>query len=326
MTARTRMVGFFLVDAFSMMSFASAFEALRQANRLAGFPAYHWYTCSSDGNPVCCSAGLPVAADHALDSAPRPDLMLVVSATARALPGEHRLHARLRAMAHDGSRLGAVTYGAWLLARAGLLDHRRCTVHWESLDAFRETFPALVVTGDLFEMDGDRYTCSGGTASLDMMLHVIAREQGEEFAAGVADQFLHQRIRQRDEHQRVPLRRRIGVSHPKLLRYVELLEDDREPARSQRQLADEVGLSSRQLERLFRKYLDTTPSRYSMDHRLRRARSLLRNSSLSIIDVAMACGFTSHSHFSKSYRERFGAAPRDDRGHAQRLQAPVADA
>ncbi len=316
MTGRTRIVGFLLVDAFSMMSFASAVEALRQANRLSGMPLYEWFTCTPGGAPAVCSAGIRIDAACGFGDCPEPDLLLVVSATSQPLADEAAAHRRLRYLASRGVRLGSITFGAYMLARAGLLDGRRCTLHWENVEAFREAFPGLDVTGDLFEMDGDRYTCAGGTAALDMMLHVIAREQGEDFASNVADQFLHQRIRDRDEHQRMPLRTRIGVSHPKLLRYVELLEADNEMRYTQRDLAEAVGLSSRQLERLFQKYLKTTPSRYTMDHRLRRARTLLRNTSLSIIDVAVACGFTSHSHFSKSYRERFGTTPRDERNQA----------
>ncbi len=324
MTTRGRVVGFLLVDGFSMMSFASAFEALRQANRLSGQLLYDWFTCTIDGRSATCSAGVRIETAHALADCPEPDLLLVVSSTSHPLAGEEAVHRRLRHLASRGARLGAVTFGAYVLARAGLLQGRRCTLHWENLEAFREAFPALEVTGDLFEMDRDRFTCSGGTAALDMMLHYVAKDQGEEFASGVADQFLHQRIRERDEHQRMPLRTRIGVSHPKLLRYVELLEADDAMRYSQRELAEAVGLSSRQLERLFRKYLHTTPSRYTMDHRLRRARSLLRNTSLSIIDVAVACGFTSHSHFSKSYRERFGTTPRGERGHLDRVRGETA--
>lgn len=300
-----------------MMSFSSAVEALRQANRLAGKPLYDWYTCSVDGAHVVCSAGIRVDAAYSIEQGPMPELLLVVSATAGTLAGERVIQDRLRFLASRRVRLGAITYGTYLLARAGLLEGRRCTVHWEALEAFREAFPGLQATGDLFETDGERYTCAGGTAALDMMLHYIAREQGERFASQVADQFIHQRIRDRNEHQRMPLRSRIGVSHPKLLRFVEELERDEEMRLTQRDLAERAGLSTRQVERLFRKYLDTTPTRYTMNYRLGRARSLLRNTSMSIIEVAVACGFTSHSHFSKSYRERFGAAPRAERNHAR---------
>lgn len=314
-----------MIDGFSMMSFASAVEVLRQANDQAGTKLYDWFTSSVDAGAITCSAGIRIDASCDFDSAPLPDLLLVVSATSSRLENEQSLHRRLRFLASRGVRLGAVTYGAYLLARAGLLDGHRCTIHWESLEAFREAFPGLDVTGDLFEIDDNRFTCSGGTAALDMMLHFIGREHGEEFASKVADQFLHQRIRDRDEHQRMPLRVRLGISHPKLLRYIELLELDTDMTLSQRELAEEVGLSSRQLERLFQRYLNTTPSRYTMEHRLGRARSLLRNTSLSIIEVAVACGFTSHSHFSKSYREHFGTTPRDERTPLIGRRATISD-
>lgn len=313
MKSRCRTVGFLLVDGFSMMSFSSAVEALRQANRLAPAPLFDWYTCTVGGGAATCSAGICIDAGFAVETAPEPDLLLVVSATSRAIDGEQRVHRRLRYLASRGDAIGALTFGAYVLARAGLLEGHRCTVHWETLEAFREAFPTLEVSGDLFEIDGGRYTCSGGTAALDMMLHVIAQENGEAFASAVADQFLHHRIRGCEERQRMPLRSRIGVSHPKLLRCVELLEQDTAAELSREQLAERVGLSNRQLERLFRKYLHTTPSRYTMDHRLRRARALLRDTSLSIIEVAVACGFASHSHFSKNYRQRFGTTPRDER-------------
>jgi transcriptional regulator GlxA family with amidase domain len=313
MNTRCRVIGFLLVDGFSMMSFSSAVEALRQANRLAAAPLFDWYTCTVGGGAATCSAGIRIDAAFAVDATPEPDLLLVVSATSRPIDGEQRVHRRLRYLARRGAAVGALTFGAYVLARAGLLEGHRCTVHWETLEAFREAFPTLEVSGDLFEIDGGRYTCSGGTAALDMMLHLIAHENGEAFASAVADQFLHHRVRGCEEHQRMPLRSRIGVSHPKLLRCVELLEQDTAAELSREQLAERVGLSNRQLERLFRKYLHTTPSRYTMDHRLKRARALLRDTSLSIIEVAVACGFTSHSHFSKSYRQRFGTTPRDER-------------
>ena len=148
---------------------------------------------------------------------------------------------------------------------------------------------------------------------MDLMLHYIADQHGRDLSRRVADVFIHERLRDHQDVQRLPLRTRLGVSHPKLLHCLELIESDADVVLMQNQLAEEVGLSNRQLERLFQKYLNTTPSRYCMDHRLRRARSMLRNTSRSIIDIAVACGFSSHSHFSKSYREHFGQTPRSDR-------------
>lgn len=310
---KTLQIGFLLLGDFSMTCFSATLDALRQANRLAGQPLYKWIICGIDSDPVRSSANVAIQADCSLHELAPPDILMVVASATSRNPGEEALYARLRYFAARGVVLGGLSLGSYILARAGLLEGRRCTVHWENLDAFREAFPDLDVTGDLFEIDGDRITCAGGTAGMDLMLHYIARDHGPRFARDVADVFMHQRIRERNENQRMPLRVRIGVSHPKLLRYIELVEKNTDLSLSQQDLARRVGLSSRQLERLFQKYLSTTPSRYYMEHRLKRARGLLRDTTLNIIDVAVACGFSSHSHFTKSYREHFGLTPRDER-------------
>jgi transcriptional regulator GlxA family with amidase domain len=192
-------------------------------------------------------------------------------------------------------------------------------VHWENLSAFREEFPRLEVSDEVFEIDRDRMTCSGGTASLDMMLQLIAKNHGTGVAGKVADACMVDRVRTSGEPQRMPLRVRLGVTHPKLLHAIELIERSEDHRQSQSQLAASVGLSERQMERLFRKYLDTTPSQYARNNRLRRGRDLLRQTTMNVIDVAVACGFTTASHFTKSYRDYFGITPGEDRGAVGRL-------
>ena len=160
-------------------------------------------------------------------------------------------------------------------------------------------------------------TCSGGTAALDMMLYYAAEQHGVKLAAHAADVFMHERIRDSQDHQRMPLRARVGVSHPKLLRAIELIESNTERPHSQSQLAELVGLSSRQVERLFRRYMGTTPRQYALDHRLRRARALLRTTSLGVLEVALAVGFSTASHFTKSYRDHYGVTPTQDRAPGQ---------
>jgi transcriptional regulator GlxA family with amidase domain len=194
-----------------------------------------------------------------------------------------------------------------------LLDGFRCTVHWENLDAFREDFPDLDVTGELFEIDGPRLTCSGGTASLDMMLSLIAQSHGRDLAAQVAEQFIHERIRDTHDHQRMSLQGRLGISHPKLLQVITMMEAHLEEPLARAELARRAGLSTRQLERLFRRYLGRTPTRYYLELRLHRARALLTQTAMSILNVALACGFVSASHFSKCYREFFHKMPREER-------------
>ncbi|MEC7245833.1 MAG: GlxA family transcriptional regulator, partial [Pseudomonadota bacterium] len=219
----------------------------------------------------------------------------------------------VRRLDRNGAIIGAICTGTYVMAAAGLLNGRRCTIHWENIDGLTEEFPDLDITTDLFEIDGNRVTCSGGTASLDMMLNLISHVHGAQLAAEISDQFIHDRIRDPSDRQRMELRSRLGVSHPKLLAVVSFMEEGLEEPYSQTELAQKANLSTRQLERLFRKYLQTTPTRYYLNLRLARARHLLRQTSMSILSIALACGFVSASHFSKCYREVYGRTPRAER-------------
>ena len=312
-TAESTRVGLVLVNDFGMLGFASLLDALRYANILSGQPLYCWKIYSEDGAPVKSSAGVRIQVDGAVADAHGFDLVLVFAGVGAERYRDERMLDALRRLSRKGAALGGISLGPYLLARAGLLNSYRCTVHWENLAAFKEEFPRLKVSAEVFEIDRDRLTCSGGTAALDSMLEIIGARHGRELASKVADACILDRIRSRGDPQRMPLRLRVGVSHPKLLRAIELIETSHDHRTSQRQLAGGVGLSERQLERLFRKYLDTTPSRYARDYRLARARDLLRQTSMSVIEVAIACGFTTASHFTKSYRERFGITPGGDR-------------
>ncbi|MEM7224759.1 MAG: GlxA family transcriptional regulator [Pseudomonadota bacterium] len=312
--AGQRRVGFFLVPQLALMSFASALEALRSANRLAGRPLYDWTLISVEGGPVTSSSQVQVAPTVAIDEHPELDELVVVAGIGGESFRDEKVFAWLRRLARKGCKIGAVTLGSYVLARAGLLKGYRCTVHWENLDSFREEFPDLDVTSEVFEIDRERATCSGGTAALDMMLALIAEAHGRDLAVQVAEQFIHTRIRDSRDHQRMTLRSRLGVSHPKLLEAIRLMEENGEEVLPRAELARKIGVSSRQLERLFQRYLGCTPTRFYLGLRLERARSLLLQTSMSAMEVALACGFVSASHFAKTYREHFGRTPKEDRG------------
>jgi len=305
--------GFYLHRNFTMMAFTSAVEPLRAANRLAGAALYQWKIISRDGKPVASSSGIEVLPHLRIEEVERLPNLVVVSGIDAHSFDDKAVIAWLRKLARNGCRLGALSTGSYLLARAGLLDGHRCTIHWENLSGFREDFPDLDVTGELFEIDKKRFTCSGGTAALDVMLSLIAEEHNRELATQVAEQFIHERIRDTHDHQRMDLRGRLGISHPKLLKVVGLMEQNLEEPMPRADLARRTGLSIRQLERLFRKYMSRTPTRYYQELRLQRARTLLKQTSLSVLDVALACGFVSASHFSKCYREFFDKTPREER-------------
>ncbi len=306
-------VAFLLVPSFSMIAFSSAIEPLRLANRIEGQDAFSWRVLSADGKPVMASNGVEVAVHGSFADLGGATAAIVCSGVDVQTFDHRELTARLRALASRGVPVGAVCTGTYVLARAGLLDDHRCTIHWENQDSLREQFPEIDVTEELFEIDRTRFTCAGGTAAIDMMLALIARQLGQEVASGVTDQLIHHRMRDGDERQRMELRSRLGVAHPKLISVVGEMERCIEQPLSCVDLAEGAGLSTRQLERLFRKYIGQVPTRYYLGLRLARARQLLLQTSMPILSIGLACGFVSASHFSKCYSEHFDRTPSQER-------------
>ena len=312
-SAGTIKVGFLLVPNFSMIAFSAALEPLRVANRVSGEALFDWVIASANDESVTASNGVCVDTNNTASELADCRLVFVCSGIDVQDHADKNVFNVTRRLDRQGAVVGAICTGTYLMAAAGLLEGRRCTVHWENIDGLAEEFPHLEITNELFEINNNRITCSGGTASLDMMLYLISQIHGQSIAAQVSDQFIHDRIRDPSDRQRMELRSRLGVSHPKLLTVVGMMEENLEEPMSQTELAREAALSTRQLERLFRKYLSTTPTRYYLNLRLARARHLLRQTSLSILSVALACGFVSASHFSKCYRETYGKTPRTER-------------
>ena len=317
-------VAFVLVPRFSMIAFTAAVEPLRLANHTKGQTLYHWSLFTLDGKPVSASNGIVLHPEGDLRAAREFETIVVCSGLDVHLVNDKALLSWLRRMDRQGAAVGAICTGSHILARAGLLDGHRCTIHWEQLASFAEDFPEIEVTSELFEISGNRFTCSGGTSAIDMMLNAIAQQHGHELAAAVADQFMHERIRDRHDHQRMSLPVRLGVRHPKLLSVIEMMEQNLEEPLSRTDLAQSADLSTRQLERLFRKYLSRSPARYYLELRLNKARLLLLQTNMSVIDVALACGFVSASHFSKCYRDFFGRTPRKERGLPPGVEQPSA--
>ena len=310
---RSDCLNFLLLPRFAMLAFFSALEPLRVANRLAGCTLFRWRVFSHDGEPVAASNGMTILADAPIATAESLPNVIVCSSFEPQHHETPELLSWLRRLERRGATLGALDTGCHPLAVAGLIDGYRVTMHWESVPAFVEEFPQIEVTYELFEIDRDRYTCAGGTAALDMMLHLIAAKHGHALAVGISEQFIHERIRNRSDHQRMQLSGRLGVHHPRLLRIVEAMEANIEDPLSPKTLADFGGISRRQTERLFRDHLADTPTGYYRKLRLARARHLLQQTSMSVTEVGVACGFICASYFSRAYRAQFGCPPRTDR-------------
>ena len=306
-------LNFLLLPRFAMLAFFSALEPLRVANRLAGRTLFRWRVFSLDGEAVTASNDMTILADAPFWTADSLSNIIVCSSFEPECYETPDLLSRLRRLERQGAAIGALDTGCHPLAVAGLLDVYRVTMHWESIPAFMEEFPHIEVTYELFETDRDRYTCAGGTAALDMMLHQIATKHGHDLAVGISEQFIHDRIRNRSDHQRMQLSGRLGVHHPSLLRMVEAMEANIEEPLGPKPLAALGGVSLRQAERLFCDYLTDTPTGYYRKLRLSRARQLLQQTSMSVTEVGMACGFPCASYFSRAYRAQFGRPPRADR-------------
>ncbi len=306
-------IGFLLVPQFSMLALFSAIEPLRVANRLSGRDLYSWHVFSLDGEAVEASNGMTLMAEAAYGSVARFPTVFVCASFFPERYESKPLLAWLRRLDRQRSALGRLDTAAHILARAGLLGSAQATLHWDSAPAFKETFPDIEVTDELFEIDGKRLTAAGGTAPLDMMLHLIAERHGQELALSISEALLQTRIRNADDRQRMAHGLRLGIWHPKLIKIIEAMEQSIEEPFTLVQLAALGGISRRQLERLFKSHLADTPKGYYLKLRLRRARRLLEESDMNVLQIGLACGFVSASHFSRAYREQYGTSPREHR-------------
>lgn len=311
---------FVLLENFSLLCFSTAIESLRIANRMAGRTLYGWVSIGEGGVQATCSAGTVFQLDHDLIEMNREDTVMVCGGIDVQTATTKKVLSWLRREARKGMMMGGLCTAAYTLAKAGLLDGRRATIHWENQDSFSEEFEDVLLTKSVFVVDNNRITTAGGTSSIDLMLKIIADDHGEDLANAVADQLIYSSIRTDQDTQRLSVPTRIGVRHPKLSQVIQIMESNIEEPISPSFLAHDVGMSTRQLERLFRRYLNRSPKRYYMELRLQKARNLLMQTDMSVINVALACGFASPSHFSKCYRAHYETTPYRERGsHAARL-------
>tara|TARA_B100001248_G_scaffold261053_1_gene250994 strand:+ start:6991 stop:7995 length:1005 start_codon:yes stop_codon:yes gene_type:complete len=305
---------FVLMENFTLLSFSSALDALRIANRMSGKTLYQWTFIGENEGVVSCSAGTQFKLDNSLIELHRDDTILLCGGTSIQEATTKKLIGWLRREARRGLTIGGLCTAAYPMAKAGLLDEKKATIHWENQDSFAEEFLEVELTKTVFVCDGNRFTTAGGTSSIDLLLKIIADEHGEELANAVADQMIYSSIRTDQDTQRLSVPTRIGVRHPKLSKVIQMMEINIEEPISPSILAKDVGMSTRQLERLFRRYLDRSPKRYYMELRLQKARNLLMQTDMSVINVALACGFASPSHFSKCYRAHYDTTPYRERG------------
>ena len=304
---------FLTLPNYSLIAVTNALEVLRMANRVAGRDIYEWSIASLDGRPVPASSGLELTPTVALDKIGKVEILFVCGGIDVREAVSNPLLAALRRLGERRVGLGALCTGGYALARAGLLDNYRATIHWENLPALREEFPRVQLNDQVFSIDRDRFTASGGTAPLDLMLNLIQLKHGLRISQQVSEQFVLERVRSDRDRQYVPLRAQVGSSHGNMIRVAQLMEENIEKPLSLERIAHSTGLSRRQIERLFRRHLDCVPKRFYLEMRLRRARELLLQTAMPIMDVTTSCGFKSPPHFSRCYRAQFGYPPSEER-------------
>jgi transcriptional regulator GlxA family with amidase domain len=312
--------GFLLLPEFPMYALIPAIEALRIANQNRGRKLYSWHLFSPDGKPVRASNGMSVPVDAAIADVPWFPTLFTFAGNHPTQYGTKRVLNWLRRLARHGAVLGAFDTGVFALAAAGLLDGYNVTLHWEALTAFRDQYPDISITEQLYVVDRDRITCAGGNAALDLMLHLIARRHGPELAQIVANGFVAQRMRRDAEPQRLSARQLSGEVGAPLARILHAMEANLEAPLSARELADRTGTSIRSLGRILRDRVGESPMRYYLKVRLQAARNALFYSDLPIQSIAASCGFSCPEVFSRSFRAHFGMSPRELRQQFAREQ------
>ena len=300
---------FLLLEDYTHLAFSCAVEPLRIANFVSGQPLYKWSLASADGISARCSNGSVTLVDAGLQPLSRVDRLFLVSGLNVQNHTSPEVLNFLRRERVAGTQIGAICSGAYVLAKAGFLNGIDTAIHWEYHDLITEEFPEVSLVRNVFVANQKHITASGGTAAADLMLHLIAKEHGGDLATAVADQMVYNAVREGSAAQRVSLQSRHGMRNAHLARAIHLMEANIEDPCSPFEIADQVGISTRQLERLFGRYLNTSPKRYMMEMRLHRARNLIVQTEQSIAQIAMACGFNSTSHFSKVFRSHYGVSP-----------------
>lgn len=306
---------FALVEDFSHMAFSCAVDPLRIANLISERNLYTWSFASLDGKTATSSNASVTLTHHRFQDIPTCEYLFVLSGiNMQNMDHKVLLNALRRIDRTSRTSIGALCSGAYILGQAGFLNGRQATIHWEYHDSFLENFPEVNLVRNMFVGDEKYITASGGTATADLMLYLIERDHGYDLSVAVADQMVYNAVRDATSEQKVSLQSRSGMRNKHLASAIAMMRESLEFPMSPATIADEIGISTRQLERLFGKYLNASPKKYFLEMRLERSRYLLLQTEMSIIDVAMACGFQSAGHFSRVFRINFGVTPMRQRG------------
>ena len=312
-TKKAYRVGFLVLPQFSLIALSCVMDPLREANWVSGKALYDWVLLTPEGPLVHASNGTCLMTEAGLEAATDCNMLIVCASFNLERNSTPVVLSTLRKLARHGVVLGSIDTGSYVLARAGLLDDCHATIHWENAAGFSEQFPRVKLTSDIFTIDGNCWTCSGGASGIDMMLHLIHEQHGPAICAGVAECAILSGTRRGHTEQRMSLRNRLNKSDPSLIAAIQVMEANYAERLSVPDIAAQTGISQRQLGRVFQDHLGVTPIAYYAHLRLERARILLRQTSLQSNTIAASCGFTSQAQFSRMYKNAFGVQPSKDR-------------
>ncbi|UTW02103.1 GlxA family transcriptional regulator [Amphritea atlantica] len=305
-------ISFILLPGFALTSFSLAIEALSVANQLSDSELYRYRLCSPQANigeRVVSSNGVPIEMTATLNSCHRSELVFIAGYRESASYSSPLLTTLLRQINQRQGRIAALSSGAFILARIGLLKGRSCTLVPEHQSIFTELYPDILLQENLYTVTDNIFTSAGGTATLDMLLHLIGLDHGRDLVWRVSQQFMQDKIRSPEAMQATCQQVSLRIKSPCLGAAVELMQKHIEHPYPIAQLADNIGTTPRNLERVFQKHEHITPGRYYLRLRLQQARRMLEETHLSLASIAQATGFSSQSHFGKCFREQFNTPP-----------------
>jgi len=294
---------------FSLFGIAAALEVLRHANRFAGKTIYRWSFLCEQNQPVQDSNGLFLQPSTSIQQAEDSDIAFMVAAFDANDIEAPQLLQWLSRQANAGRYIGGISNGAFQLAKGNLLDGYNATCHWEDFESFFLTYPQVHARYQRFVFDRNRITCSGGTATLDLFIEIVRNDHNSELALKVARQMLlRDHTETGDDQQQYSTR---------VQRALNLFDVSIEHGLNIEQLASRVGVSRRELLRLFQRETGKTPSDLLNQRRLRRAHALVTRSQLSIASISAALGFSSQSHLTTAYRKYYATTPAQHRRQQQ---------
>ncbi|MFT4636606.1 MAG: transcriptional regulator GlxA family with amidase domain [Arenicella sp.] len=305
----SRHVLILVLSGSSMMTCASVIDPLRAANRLSRMSLFTWSILAIDGKPIMLTCGIELPNDGLLSSQSKADLLVVIAGFEHQRYASTKQLVSLKSLAQDCKTVFGVEAGTWLLARAGIISKHKVTTHWEDLELLTEQFSDLEVSSQRYVIDRDIWTCSGATPAFEMMLQYLRTIHNQSLALDVANVFIYAETSSASDEQASISLGRLQQVEPRLVQAIRLMETHFEDTISSKTIADNIGISLRTLEQISLKYLGFTPAKYYLRLRLQRARRLVLDSNLPILEIAVRCGFNSLTAFSRAFKARYNYSP-----------------